>query len=153
VQKEEKAMKNEKHHFYKVVAKCGHVGKKHYIPVQFAICAESGKEAARIVRGFPRVKHDHKDAILLVEKIDSEQFLAIKRISDNDPYLHCRSRREQRKLCDLKDMLVEDTHNLKNNFSKENRADMVAYKLRYYEIEYLNLGEEIYEYRDKFYQI
>ena len=57
-----KEMKN----YYEVLAKCGHVGKKHYVPVKFAVIAEDGKEAAKMVRYFPRVKHNHKDAILNV---------------------------------------------------------------------------------------
>ena len=60
-----KFMKN----FYKITAKCGHVGKKNYIPIKFAVCAEDGKEAAKKVRNFARVKDNHKDAILDVKSI------------------------------------------------------------------------------------
>ena len=35
--------------YYEVIAKCGHVGKKHYVPVKFAVIAEDGKEAAKMV--------------------------------------------------------------------------------------------------------
>ena len=28
--------------YYEVIAKCGHVGRKNYIPVKFAVVAESG---------------------------------------------------------------------------------------------------------------
>lgn len=38
--------------YYEVIAKCGHVGKKHYVPVKFAVIAEDGKEAAKMVRDF-----------------------------------------------------------------------------------------------------
>ena len=50
--------------YYIVTAKCGHVGKDYYIPIDFPVRAESKTEAAKIVRSFPRVKHHHKDAIL-----------------------------------------------------------------------------------------
>ena len=49
---------------YEVCAKCGHVGRYNYVDKIFAVKASSGKEAAAKVRNFPRVKHDHKDAIL-----------------------------------------------------------------------------------------
>ena len=81
-------MKNEEKNYYKVICKCGHVGRKNYVPIQFAIIAENGKEAAKIARQLPRVKHNHKDAILKVEKIDLKQFLEIKEINDSDQYLH-----------------------------------------------------------------
>lgn len=54
---------------YKVIAKCGHVGKGKYIQIAFAVKANDGKEAAKIVRKFPRVKHDKKDAIINVIKL------------------------------------------------------------------------------------
>ena len=75
--------------YYEVIAKCGHVGRKKYIPVKFAVVAESGKEAAKKVRQFPRVKHNHKDAILDVRCITVEEFLEIKESNANDPYLKC----------------------------------------------------------------
>lgn len=40
-------MKNEFEKYFMVIAKCGHVGRKNYIPVKFAVVAESGKEAAK----------------------------------------------------------------------------------------------------------
>ena len=61
--------------YYKVVAKCGHVGRCSYVPIIFAVVAENGKEASKKVRKFPRVKRDHKDAILRCNKITLEEFL------------------------------------------------------------------------------
>ena len=52
--------------YYEVTAKCGHVGKGFYIPITFPVRAKSAAEAASVTRAFPRVKHDHKDAILIV---------------------------------------------------------------------------------------
>ena len=115
--------------YYEVIAKCGHVGKKHYVPVKFAVMALDGKEAAKMVRQFPRVKHDHKDAILNVNKIDYERYLDIFEINNNDPYLKCHSRQEQNLLVDLKDRLADDNHNQKVKYNKQNRLDRVAYKI------------------------
>ena len=46
--------------YYNVTAKCGHVGRENYIPISFAVKAQSAKEASKRVRNFPRVKHDHE---------------------------------------------------------------------------------------------
>ena len=116
--------------YYEVIAKCGHVGRKNYIPVKFAVVAESGKEAAKKVRQFPRVKHDHKDAILDVRCITLEEFLEIKEINNNDPYLKCHSRQEQNLIINLAERMVADLHNVKQVFDKQARLDRVAYKIK-----------------------
>ena len=123
-------MKNEFEKYFMVIAKCGHVGRKNYIPVKFAVVAESGKEAAKKVRQFPRVKHDHKDAILDVRCITLEEFLEIKEINENDPYLKCHSRQEQNLIVNLAERMVADLHNVKQAFDKQTRKARVAYKLR-----------------------
>ena len=55
--------------YFKVIAKCGHVGRGKCIWITFATMADNGRDAARKVRDFKRVKHDHKDAIASVEEI------------------------------------------------------------------------------------
>ena len=120
--------------YYTVIAKCGHVGRKNYIPIKFAVVAESGKEAAKKVRQFPRVKHNHKDAILDVRCITLEEFLEIKEINENDPYLKCHSRQEQNLIINLAERMVTDFHNVKQAFDKQARKDRVAYKLRKFKI-------------------
>ena len=50
--------------YYLVLTKAGHLGKSCYMPIWFPVEAENGREAAKIARGYPRVKRDHKDAIL-----------------------------------------------------------------------------------------
>ena len=116
--------------YYEVIAKCGHVGRKNYIPVKFAVVAESGKEAAKKVRQFPRVKHNHKDAILDVRCITLEEFLEIKESNDNDSYLKCHSRQEQNLIVNLAERMVDDLHNVKQVFDKQARLDRVAYKIK-----------------------
>lgn len=82
--------------YYKVLAKCGHVGgRRFYIPINFYICASSAKEAAKIVRGIPRVKHDQKDAILWVESISFEEYLRGVEEYNSDPYINCTNPFEQ----------------------------------------------------------
>ena len=68
--------------YFKVEAKCGHVGHGKCIWITFATTADNGKEAARKVRDFKRVKHDHKDAIRSTTEIDFEEFIAIKAAND-----------------------------------------------------------------------
>lgn len=114
--------------YYKVVAKCGHVGRCKYIPIIFAVVAENGKEASKLVRQYPRVKHNHKDAILRCDEITFEEFLQIKETNNNDPYLHCRNKQEQNMFCDLQDRIEEDSYKNKS-YKKEDRLSRVTYKL------------------------
>lgn len=92
---------------FEVVCKCGHVGRSHYIPVAFAVYAANRKEAAYKARFFPRVKHDHKDAILSVREIDSAKFVSIIEELEHDPYLHCSNIQEQNNF-DLSERLVAE---------------------------------------------
>ena len=85
--------------YYAVTAKCGHVGKGKYIEVTFAIEATSGKEAARIGRMMPRVKHDHPQAIISVEKISFEEFVELANENAENPYLQCKNKQEQKATC------------------------------------------------------
>lgn len=121
-------------YYYEVIAKCGHVGRKHYIPIKFAVFAGNGKEAAKIVRQFPRVKRDHKDAILNVNKIDYERFLEIIKMNNEDPYLKCHSRHEQKLINNLVDRLEVDLHNQRIKYDKKARIDRVVYKMKKFKI-------------------
>ena len=113
--------------FYEVIAKCGHVGRNKYIPIKFAVEAESGKDAAAMVRHFPRVKHNHKDAILSVTKIDYTRYLEIEKINENNPYLKCKSKYEQKKIVGLYLQLEDDVHSKKVKYKKEK---CLEYKIR-----------------------
>ncbi|MCR4660994.1 MAG: hypothetical protein K5765_03205 [Clostridia bacterium] len=114
--------------YFEVIAKCGHVGRGYYVPIEFAVIAEDGKEAAKMVREFPRVKHDHKDAILNVYKIDYERYLEIVEMNNNDPYLKCRSKKEQKLIKDLEQRLEYDLQNQKVKYDKQVRLDRIAFK-------------------------
>lgn len=82
--------------FYKVICMCGHVGRNNYIPIPFAIQAKDGKEASKIARKRPRVKHDRKDAILSCTELSQEQYQELLCLNYNDPYLRCQNIQEQR---------------------------------------------------------
>lgn len=89
-----------KQNYYKVNAKCGHVGRENYVIKTFAIKAESGKLAAAIVRNWPRVKHHHKDAIMSVVRIDFDEYSQIIETNMLDPYFSCVNVQEQRMYCE-----------------------------------------------------
>ena len=91
---------------YKVVAKCGHVGKGHYVDKIFAIKAESAKDAAERVRMLPRVKHHHKYSIRSVEKISSQEFSEILERNESDPFFFCKNIQEQRAYCN--DIIMDE---------------------------------------------
>ena len=85
---------------FKVIAKCGHVGKNRYAKKVFPVQAESGKLAASFVRSAPRVKHHHKDAILDVIRIEQDEYERLVIEHAMDPYFHCSNIQEQRRWVD-----------------------------------------------------
>ena len=88
-------------YMYEVCAKCGHVGRDYYVDKIFVVRAANAKEAARIVRNFPRVKHHHKDAIRYVRMIDEARYWEVRRMNNADPYFLCHSIQEQRRTCEI----------------------------------------------------
>lgn len=118
--------------YFRVTAKCGHVGKNKYIPVEFPIQAKDRKEAAKIARNIPRVKHDHKDAILECVEISYEEWEILQFINNNDKYLKCNRRSEQKKIEELDERMEEDEHNKKIKFDKARRKARIKYKLKKY---------------------
>ena len=87
--------------YYKVVCMCGHVGRKKYVPIAFAVEAVDGKEAAKLARKIPRVKHDRKDAIIQCVEISKAQYKELRKINNEDPYLNCSNIQSQRKIPDF----------------------------------------------------
>lgn len=81
--------------YFKVVAKCGHVGKGMYFKGQFYVAADSASLAASKTRKFPRVKHDYKDAIISVTEISYKDYLDGQNYEYNRPYYNCQSKQEQ----------------------------------------------------------
>ena len=68
------------------------------VEIIFFIRANDGKEAAIIVRNTPRVKHNHKYAILDVKKIDLDEYMLGMKSHDNDKYFQVQNSSEQREL-------------------------------------------------------
>lgn len=97
--------------FYIVSAKCGHVGRSYYIPIDFPVKAIDAKTAAQQVRKIGRVKHDHKDAILKVIQVSKKEYLEQSVINKCDPYLAAKSKHEQNEIFDsIKDRFINDPH-------------------------------------------
>ncbi len=122
-------MNNQTKKYYKVVVKCGHVGRRHYIPIQFAISAVNGKEASRLARLMPRVKHDRKDAILKCEQINYWDFIELRKINDQDPYLKCQNQHEQSRLIDLIYRLQDEDDETKE-FDELERLAVTRFKIK-----------------------
>ena len=114
--------------YYKVVAKCGHVGRNNYTLKEFAIISNSAKESAEIIRNTPRVKHHHKDARRSVEEISFEEYKEIKRKNSSDPFFNSHSRQEEvRKGCNLNVVLRET--NEEKDYDRLERKQVARYKL------------------------
>ena len=130
--------------YYEVITKCGHVGKGKYIEVSFPVIAQSKKEAARIARNIPRVKHDHKDAIREVKEITKERFDEIERLNNMDEYLRCSSIQDQRMIEGLEKRIIEEEkgeekEKMKDNVWK-NKTLIRNYK------KYIKFNMDMYEY-------
>ena len=82
--------------YYKVNAKCGHVGRGHFTNKDFYVKATDGKDAAYRVRFSPRVKHDWKYAINSVELITKEEFVLGRELQVNDLYFSVTNSSEQK---------------------------------------------------------
>ena len=80
--------------YYKVTAKCGHVGKGNYVPINFAVKAENASEASQIAKRFPRVKKQLWDCIIACAEISKKEYKELIYINKNDPYLNCRCARD-----------------------------------------------------------
>ena len=81
--------------YFKVLAKCGHVGKGFYYEGAFYVKSDDAKKAAAYVRTLPRVKHDHKDAIISVEELSKKEFEAGIENRHNQAYFQCINSSEQ----------------------------------------------------------
>ena len=94
--------------YFEVEAKCGHVGRNNYILKKIYVCANNGKDAAKIVRNMARVKHNHKDAIRYVAEITYEQYRIGRKEMKEDGYFHVHSKQEQNAQCDLEKVVFKE---------------------------------------------
>ncbi len=119
--------------FFRVKAKCGHVGMNKYFEGTFYIEAESKKEAAKKTRDIGRVKHDRKDAILEVEEIDIEAYIKGINEKAKNPYYNCKNRQEQNLyLHEIQDSIVDE--NIEEKHKKTKRHSLR--KTHNHDIEY-----------------
>lgn len=117
--------------YFKVTCKCGHVGRNHFVRVSFPVIAQSAEGAASMARYFPRVKHDHKYAIIDCVEIAEEEFLALKEQNDKDPYLKCTNLQEQDSIIGFSSRIEDETSlSDKKRRSEFERAEKVSYKIR-----------------------
>ena len=131
--------------YYIVKAKCGHVGRDKYIPIDFPIMAKNKKEAAAIVRKKSRVKKNHKDAILSVIEVDKTIFDNQQFYNELDPYLIVHSKHDQNKIMPLiSGRLLEDGHS-KKVVLKSKRLS-ANYKWRKLMIKTVQKTQEILDY-------
>ena len=101
---------------------------KYFIRISFPIVATCGKDASSIARYIPRVKHDHKDAILDCKEISSKEYLELQIINNKDPYLKCECKQEQEMIDNFSSRLELDPRFLKKE--KKNKRESVEYRLK-----------------------
>ena len=105
--------------FYKVVAKCGHIGNRKYIDVPFAVMANSKKEAAQKILTHGKVKKHLKDAITYVLAIDYDEFIELREMNKNDDYIRSHNKRGF-SICDY------DVLDTKRNKIYKNRTEFLC---------------------------
>lgn len=127
-------MANERGKYFEVIAKCGHVGRTRCVLINFAVKAESKAEAAAKVKEYRRVKRDHKDCIREVIEITFSRFMELRAVNDADPYLHCKSKWQQKQIAGFHERIEDDEYNVLRNKKKTDRQ--ASRKYRYKKIAY-----------------
>jgi hypothetical protein len=120
---------------YIVSTKCGHVGNNKYIVIDFAVSAKSAKEAARIARSIPRVKHHWKNAIEEVREVTPEEYYNQININKEDGYLKSQNIQDQRRECED---IIERVHDRYEDMSEtdkwKKRHERIKYQMKKLEI-------------------
>ena len=128
---------------FEVIVKCGHVGKNNYILNAMPVRARNKKEAAERARNFPRVKHDHKDAIKSVREIIYEEYQDLLKIyrNDNFNFVHCKQ--DQRFFCgeDFYNRIIREEG--VDEVKEKTKREKVNYKLAYYKMVNKELNKEV----------
>ena len=117
-----------KNKYFSVTCKCGHVGAKHFVRISFPVIATSRKEASAIARYIPRVKHNHKDAILSCEEITYSEFIELQKTSDADPYLKCECKQEQEMIVCFSLRIELEPKHLKEN--AKTKRETINYRIK-----------------------
>lgn len=108
--------------YFIVKAKCGHVGRPFYVPIDFPVITHNIKEAANIAIKFPRVKHNHKDAILSITEVSFSLYQEQIEKNKDDPFLKIKSKHEQDIYMDeIEKRKVEDNHYHRNKDKRKTK--------------------------------
>lgn len=133
--------------YYLVTAKCGHVGRKKYIPITFGVKAASKKLAALRTKEIPRVKRDKKDAILEVTEVGYNEFMQVISINNKDRYLSAKNIQQQRQFFDeIVNRIVSEGKIEEVKRSKKERKEFVKYIQKKQRIQHNHFMEEINDY-------
>ncbi len=108
--------------YYIITAACGHVGRGKYISVDFPVTASSVKEATKICRNIPRVKHGHKNAIIKVKTVSYFEYRDQVFSNKENPFLTSKNKKECLMAGFCYDC-VEDMDNLKRSTNWKPRND------------------------------
>ena len=114
--------------YFIVTAKCGHVGRTNCIWINFAVPAPDAKGAAAKVRNYKRVKRNHKDFIANVKEVSFEEFFLQMTLNNQDPYLHCKNRQEQKGIEHMDERIMPDEYNLRKLVKKTNERESAEYR-------------------------
>ena len=132
--------------YFKVVTKCGHVGRFNCIWIDFAICAENKQEAADKIREEGRVKRDHKDFIKEIEEISFDTFMKLKAKNDSDPYLHCKNIQEQNAIFGFEERVEVDEYNLAKLEKKTSKRNSVKFRKQKAKTQERSYNRRVYEF-------
>lgn len=116
--------------YYSVKTKCGHVGRFNCVWIDFAVVADSAKEASHKVKEHARVKHHHKDVVKEVVEISFEEYMELRSKNDADPYLHCKSIQDQRNIVGFEERVELDAYNIAKIAKKTNKRDSLEYRTK-----------------------
>ena len=121
-----------KNKYFKVIAKCGHVGKGNYVPVAFAVRADSRSEASQKAMTFPRVKKHLKDAIISCEEIDRDSYKELIRANREFKYLQCTCKRHQMEIENFESLVYRNENKVERR--KVEPAKSMKYRRAIYEM-------------------
>lgn len=116
--------------YFSVRTKCGHVGRLNCVWIDFAIYAESAKEAVEIARQKGRAKHHHKNTIKEVVEISMEDFYKLKARNDSDPYLHAKNHREQLQIESFDERIELDEYNIARFSKKTTKKESLEFRVK-----------------------
>lgn len=72
--------------YFRVIAKCGNLGKKAYVPISFAVKAANEKEAVNVAKNQPYVRKDFASPIISITEIDKESYEYLVAVNQHDPF-------------------------------------------------------------------